>query len=154
MLKQELDWSSTTLDDVSHVEIPSFSDQRGLLSLLDNNNLQLGFTIDRCFFLSDVAHGQSRASHANVLTQALVSIGGPLEVELYDGFSSRTYRLAPLRDCLIVPPGIWNRISGFGPDSVCVVLASGGYNPDEQIADGEELARRKTDARRRAGVTS
>jgi hypothetical protein len=140
-------WQFARISGISLRRLERFSDRRGLLSLIDNSAAQLGHSIDRCFFISDVPQGESRAGHANTASsEVLIAAGGSLTVEVDDGFETRIFRLSPLDEALIVPPGIWLRLSDFEPGALCAVLASGSFSENSRLADRSEFSRIKQEA--------
>lgn len=137
-------WLSSRLEDVREVPLRNFQDGRGTLSLLGDICDETGVRADRCFFLADVAPGQSRGDHANTRTdEAIVVACGQVEIVADDGFDSRSFRLGALTSSLTVPRGIWVSLRNFSPGAVCVVLASGTYAENHHITDYDKFVEAK-----------
>jgi hypothetical protein len=57
-----------------------------------------------------------------------------------DGVTSE-YVLEQTGAAVLVPPLVWRYLSGFSPGAVCLVMASGPYDPDEYIHHRQEFER-------------
>lgn len=97
------------------------------------------FAIRRVFYTYDIPGGEARGGHAHKeCHQLIVAASGAFEVVLDDGREQRTVMLnRPFRG-LHVPPGIWASQREFSSGSICLVLASHDYDPDDYIRDYEE----------------
>ena len=71
--------------------------------------------------------------------QFLVAASGAFEVVLDDGMNKRTVTLNRPYYGLHIPPGIWAAEQGFSSGSVCLALASDGYDADDYIRDYDEF---------------
>ena len=65
-----------TINDVKLVELPKFTDPRGNLSFVEQNN-HIPFEIMRTYWIYDVPGGESRGGHAYLTTdEFIVAISG------------------------------------------------------------------------------
>lgn len=94
------------------------------------------FSIKRAFWIFKVAKGAHRAMHAHrSQSQLLVAVNGSFSVMADNGTRSSEFRLDSPVAGLLIPMGMWIDIHDFSDDAVCLVLASGDYDPDEYIRD-------------------
>jgi len=130
-----------TVDDCRLVNLPKIADPRGNLSFVEGGN-HVPFEIRRAFWLYDVPGGESRAGHANKeLEQLIVAVSGSFDVQLDDGRSKKTVTLRRSYRGLYVPGMIWRDIYNFSSGSVCLVLCSGLYDPDDYFRDHGEFVK-------------
>lgn len=127
-----------TVYDCSFIELPKNSFPEGNLTYI-YNNVHLPFEVKRVFYSYDIPGGESRGAHAHKeCHQFLVAASGAFEVALDDGINKRTVLLNRPFYGLHVPPGIWASEQGFSSGSICLVLASHGYEKDDYIRDYDE----------------
>jgi hypothetical protein len=62
---------------------------------------------------------------------------------LDDGKVKRTFLLNRPYQGLLVVPGIWRTLDDFSSGSVCLVLASEKYDPEDYIRNYEEFLKYK-----------
>ncbi len=95
------------------LEFPRITDPRGNLSFPDNAR-HLPFDIKRVFYSYDVPAGARRAAHAVIkCQQCLIATAGSPDV----------------------PAGVWRELLNFSANSVCLVMASEFYDPDDYFED-------------------
>jgi hypothetical protein len=121
------------------LDLPRMTDGRGSLSVVEAG-LHIPFELQRVFYLYGVPGGQRRAGHAlRVCHQFIIAIAGSFDVVVDDGKEKQRFRL-DRPDCgLHVPPMIWREIEGFSEDSVCLVLASEHYDPEDYLDEYSEF---------------
>ena len=125
--------------DNSIISLPTFFDVRGNLSIVEQFK-QVPFEIRRVYWIYDVPGGSERGGHAHKeCHQFIVAVSGSFEVVLDDGTNKRTVALNRPFWGLHVPPGIWSSEQGFSSGSICLVLASHGYDENEYIRDYDEF---------------
>ncbi len=73
------------------------------------------------------------------MSQLIVAASGSFTVTLDDGEVKRSFILKRPYQGLYVVPGIWRTLDDFSSGSVCMVLASKGYDKDDYIRDYEEF---------------
>lgn len=111
------------------------SDRKGNISVVENNK-DIPFEVRRTYYLYDVPGGESRGAHAHrELSQLIVAASGSFTVTLDDGNVKRTFLLNRPYQGLYVVPGIWRTLDDFSSGSVCLVLASHGYDENDYIRD-------------------
>ena len=110
-------------------------EQEGNLTFV-YNDVHVPFDVKRVFYSYDIPGGESRGAHAHKhCHQFLIAASGSFEVVLDDGVNRRTVLLNRPFWGLHVPPGIWASEQGFSSGSICLVLASHGYDESDYIRD-------------------
>jgi len=111
------------------------SDRKGNLTVVENMKT-VPFDVRRAYYLYDVPGGESRGGHAHrELSQLIVAASGSFSVTLDDGNVKRTFLLNRPYQGLYIVPGIWRTLDDFSSGSVCLVLASHGYDEKDYIRD-------------------
>jgi dTDP-4-dehydrorhamnose 3,5-epimerase-like enzyme len=139
----------TTLDNCVLVSLPKIDTGKGYISVVENGKADLPFDVRRIFYLYDIPAGKSRGAHAHkTCHQFIVAASGAFEVLLDDagGDGAGGEKLIQLNrpyTGLHVPPGIWASEQNFSSGSICLILTSHEYDPDDYIRDYEEFKRWK-----------
>ena len=108
------------------------------------NGITVPFDIKRVYYLYDVPGGVERGGHAHKeLKQLIVALSGSFTVTLDDGKEKRSFFLNRPNKVLFVAPGNWRVLEDFSSGSVCMVLASDKYDPEDYIRDYEEFVQYK-----------
>lgn len=130
----------TSVFDCSVIELDRHHSQRkGDISVVENN-ITVPFDTKRVYYLYDVPGGVDRGGHAHKeLKQLIVAASGCFTVELDDGSVKRSVTLNRPYQGLYVVPGIWRVLKDFSSGSVCLVLASEKYDPQDYIRDYDEF---------------
>jgi dTDP-4-dehydrorhamnose 3,5-epimerase-like enzyme len=124
--------------DCSLCELNKMHDKEGNLTFI-YENVHLPFPINRVFYSYDIPGGEDRGAHAHKKChQFLIAASGSFEVALDDGINKRTVLLNRPFWGLHVPPGIWASEQGFSSGSICLVLASHGYDADDYIRNYDD----------------
>lgn len=124
--------------DCSLCELNKMHDTEGNLTYM-YENVHVPFPINRVFYSYDIPGGEDRGAHAHKeCHQFLIAASGSFEVVLDDGINKRTVLLNRPFWGLHVPPGIWASEQGFSSGSICLVLASEGYDEEDYIRDYKE----------------
>ena len=124
--------------DCSLCELNKMHDDEGNLTFM-YENVHVPFNINRVFYSYDIPGGEDRGAHAHKKChQFLIAASGSFEVVLDDGINKRTVLLNRPFWGLHVPPGIWASEQGFSSGSICLVLASEGYDAEDYIRDYDE----------------
>ena len=119
--------------DCSLCELNKMHDVEGNLTYM-YQNVHVPFPINRVFYSYDIPGGEDRGAHAHKhCHQFLIAASGSFEVALDDGTNKRTVTLNRPFWGLHVPPGIWASEQGFSSGSICLVLASHGYDEEDYI---------------------
>ena len=136
----------TSVYDCSIIELDRHHSQRkGDISVVENN-ITVPFDTKRVYYLYDVPGGVERGGHAHKeLKQLIVAASGCFSVELDDGKVKRSVTLNRPYQGLYVVPGIWRVLKDFSSGSVCLVLASEKYDPEDYIRDYDEFLKYKSE---------
>lgn len=130
----------TTVYDCNVIELPKHhSDRKGNISVVENFDT-VPFDVKRIYYLYDIPGGEERGAHAHkALYQLIVAASGSFTVTLDDGNVKRTVLLNRPYQGLMVVPGIWRTLDDFSSGSVCMVLASEGYDANDYIRTYEDF---------------
>ena len=124
--------------DCSLCELNKIHDPEGNLTYM-YENVHVPFPINRVFYSYDIPGGESRGAHAHRRChQFLIAASGSFEGVLDDGINKRTVLLNRPFWGLHVPPGVWAAEQGFSSGSICLVLASHGYEEDDYIRNYDD----------------
>jgi len=111
------------------LELPTFSDPRGVLTVLDG---ALPFPIVRTYWIYG-ADDQVRGGHRHHKTrQALIAIVGTITIYMNDGVVSESIVLNAPNRCLLIEPKDWHTMT-FSPNSVLLVISSHHYDRSDYI---------------------
>lgn len=126
--------------DCSVIELDQHhSERKGNLTVIENGETS-PFDVKRVYYLYDVPGGASRGSHAHKkLQQIIVAVSGSFRVTLDDGKNKRTFFLNRPYQGLYVKNGMWRTLDDFSSGSVCMVLASEGYQQEDYIRSYDEF---------------
>ena len=109
------------------IHLPVCTDRRGSLSFAESSSIP--FCIERVFWIYDVPQGGERGAHShNECAEVVIPVQGEFDMTVDDGSTCRTIHLNSPHTGILIPAGIWCRLSNFAPGTVCVVLASHPYN--------------------------
>lgn len=130
---------AVTVFDCPILLLPTIKFRAGNISPIENQK-HLPFDVKRVFYLYDIPGGESRGAHAHKeCYQFLIAASGSFEVLLDDGVAKRQVFLNRPYQGLLIHPGIWASELNFSSGSVCLVLASHSYNPDDYIRNYDEF---------------
>ncbi|WCJ59695.1 FdtA/QdtA family cupin domain-containing protein [Fontisphaera persica] len=120
------------------IELPKIADPRGNLTFIEGQR-HVPFEIRRVFYLYDVPGGAERGGHAHrELEQLIIAMSGSFDVILDDGRENKRFHLNRSYYGLYLCPMIWGELDNFSSGSVCLVLASNYYDPDDYYRDYQE----------------
>ncbi len=127
---------SYTVKDCVLKDIPSFSDERGTISVMDK---ELPFEVKRVFWLHHINDGKDRGAHALLNSaEIIIAIHGSFVVDLDDTEQQVSIVLDNPGKGLVIKPGIWFRTHSYKEDGVSLILASEEYDRDKYTYDYEE----------------
>lgn len=130
---------SYTVKDCILVDIPTFTDERGAISVMDK---ELPFEVKRVFWLHHIAEGKDRGAHALLdSSEIMVAIHGSFVVDLDDTENKVSVLLDDPGKGLMIRPGIWFRTHSYKEDGVSLILASEEYARDKYTYDYKEYKR-------------
>lgn len=131
--------TSFTVQDCNIIDIPTFTDERGVISVMDK---ELPFQVRRVFWLHHIADGKVRGEHALLdSTEIIVAVHGSFVVDLDDTVSKTSVLLDSPDKGLVIRPGIWFRTHSYKNDGVSLILAEEEYARDKYTYDYEEFKR-------------
>ena len=117
-----------SIDDVKLIELPKFTDPRGNLSFVEQNN-HIPFTIQRTYWIYDVPGGESRGGHAFKETnEFIIAISGCFDVTVDDGAHKKTFTLNRSYYGLFIPKGLWRIMDNFSTNSFALEFADTKYD--------------------------
>jgi hypothetical protein len=129
--------------DCSIIEIDKHHHEKGNISVVENGHA-IPFNVKRVFYLYDIPGGEERGAHAHKeCHQFLIAASGAFDVMLDDGETKRTVTLNRPYIGLHIPPGIWGWEMAFSSGSICLVLASHGYDAEDYIRKYDEFLKFK-----------
>lgn len=135
--------TGTTATGARIYEIPSFSDIRGDLSVLELEKL-LPFPVKRLFYTYGVDSAEVRGEHAHKkCEQFLIALHGSLHVIVDDASIREEYVLDTPKRGLHLPAGCWGIQYRHSPDCVLLVLASEKYDATDYIRDYDAFLKYK-----------
>ena len=121
--------------DCKSINLPKIADPRGNLTFIEGMR-HIPFDVKRVFYLYDVPGGADRGGHAlKSCHQFLIAISGSFDVILRDGREEKRIHLNRSYYGLLIPPMIWREMDNFSSGSVCLVLASQGYDEGDYYRD-------------------
>lgn len=129
-----------SVSDCGIIELDRHHSQRkGDISVVENGK-EVPFAVKRIYYLYDVPGGADRGGHAHKeLYQLIIAASGSFTVTLDDGTNTKAFTLNRPYQGLLIKPGIWRTLTNFSSGSVCMVLASDLYNPDDYIRDYKDF---------------
>ncbi len=132
-----------TLQDVKLLKLPKILDERGNLSLFENEK-QIPFSIARAYWIYDVPGGETRGGHAyHSLQEVIVALSGSFDVVLNDGNEQKSFTLNRSYTGLYVPKQIWRHMENFSTNSLALIVADQGYSNKEYIRDFDQFRQQK-----------
>lgn len=124
-----------SISKVKLIDLPKFLDPRGNLSFMEEEK-QIPFKINRCYWIYDVPGGESRGGHSYYRNEEIiVALSGSFDVVLNDGIESKVYSLNRSYYGLYVPKGIWRHMENFSTNSLGFIVASTDYDEQDYERD-------------------
>jgi dTDP-4-dehydrorhamnose 3,5-epimerase-like enzyme len=131
--------TSYTVKDCILVDVPTFTDERGAISVLDK---ELPFQVKRVFWLYHIQDGKDRGAHALLdSSEVMVAVHGSFIVDLDDTVTKTSVLLDDPSKGLMIKPGVWFRTHSYKEDGVSLILAEEVYARDKYTYDYEEFKR-------------
>ena len=130
---------SYSVKDCILVDVPTFTDERGAISVMDK---ELPFQVKRVFWLHHIKDGKDRGAHALLdSSEIMVAVHGSFIVDLDDTLNKTSVLLDDPSKGLMIRPGIWFRTHSYKEDGVSLILAEEEYARDKYTYDYEEYKR-------------
>lgn len=127
---------SYSVKDCCLIDIPTFTDERGAISVMDK---ELPFLVKRVFWLHHIKDGKDRGAHALLdSSEIMVAVHGSFIVDLDDTENKTSILLDDPSKGLMIRSGIWFRTHSYKEDGVSLILAEEEYNRDKYTYDYEE----------------
>ena len=124
-----------TIQDCNLIDITTFTDERGSLSVLEN---AYPFAPKRIFWMHHIGPDKERGAHAMVDgLEVLVAVHGSFVVDLDDGESKMSVLLNDPTKGLLLRPGIWSRTHSYKDECVALILASEEYDRGRYVYEYE-----------------
>jgi hypothetical protein len=118
------------------IDLPRLNDDRGSLTFVEPPRVP--FEIARIYYLYETPAGAARGAHGHrQLEQLMIAVSGSVDVELDDGVHRKTFRLSRPDQGLYVTSMMWRNLTNFGPNTVCLVLASHRFDESDYFRDYE-----------------
>ena len=128
--------NSFKVKDCHLVKIPTFTDERGSISVMDR---ELPFEIKRVFWLHHIKENQSRGGHALLDgTELMCCMHGSFILELFDGIDTLKIEMKSPDVGVLIRPGIWFSTHSYKDEGVSLILANEEYKRDRYTYDFEE----------------
>ena len=129
--------TSYTIHDCTLINIASFTDERGTISVIDK---ELPFQVKRVFWLHHIQEGKDRGAHALLEgMEIMIAVHGSFVVDLDDGTEYTSILLNDPGKGLIIKPGVWFRTHSYKEDGVSLILADEVYFRDRYMSDYKEF---------------
>ena len=130
----------STVADIAVVRLRQHKREDGSLTVIPDVGPEgLGITVRRVFTVTDVPAGAVRGNHAHRdCTQVVVCLRGRVSIRIDDGRDEMTVELTGSNQALSIPPGLWNRLTFDGPDTVIAVFCDEPYTEEDYLRDRAE----------------
>ncbi len=130
----------TTIASLATIRFQQHDGKEGSLTVIpDDGPNGLGIVIRRVFTITNVPAGGIRGNHAHRdCTQVVVCLRGRVSIEVDDARSSIMVMLENAGEGLSIPPGLWNKLTLEGPDTVLAVFCDQPYTETDYLRDREE----------------
>lgn len=128
-----------TVKDCVVMGIPTFCDERGILSVLDKD---IPFNVKRVFWLHHIKEGKGRGGHALLdSSEIIIAVHGSFVVDLDDGKNKKSVLLNTPEKGLILRPGVWFCTHSYNNSGVSLIIAEEEYSRDKYTYDYSEFRR-------------
>lgn len=118
------------------INLKSFSDPRGELSVISSLKDFFNVNINRLYILHNSKPNVERGGHAHPnLWQLLICATGRVTIEVKTPYEKFECELEDCNKALIIPPGYWRSLKNFTAETVIFVLADKEYEETVYIKD-------------------
>ena len=124
------------LDEVRWIEFPSFHDDRGCLTSIEEQT-DIPISLKRIFYMHKIT--TDRGGHAHKDTdQVVIAISGEFKIKLFDGLKWEEYEMNNATKGLYIPRMVFVELESFTQDAVCLVLANTHYDMKMSLRTRQE----------------
>lgn len=121
------------------ISLGRVDEQRGSLCVAEVGR-HIPFEIQRAYWIFDVPIEGKRADHAHrEQSEVLIPVRGAFTVHCDDGGVPTAYTLDSPDEALLLPPMVFHHLDDFAAGSLCLVFASGPYDPGEYMTNYDEF---------------
>lgn len=128
ILEKPNERSPTSFNMAEIITIPTFSDERGDLSVLQDI---LPYPIQRVFYIKGKTGKERGGKVHRQAYQCMISLYGSCNVEIVNKKERVIYNLNSSNKGLIVEPGDWHLMHDFSEDNILLVISTEKFNPEE-----------------------
>ncbi len=115
------------------INLKNIEDSRGSLTVLDNLEDVLPFSVKRIFYIQQ-AENSVRGGHRHFYTEhAIVCLVGSCKVTVHDGEREQEFILDRPSRCLVIDKSDWHTMHHFSPNAILLALASTVYDASDYI---------------------
>jgi len=112
-----------------YINLPTFNDSRGSLTVVEN---LLPFDIKRFYYIYDISSKRGGHRHKKTI-QALICLGGSCTIYVNNGELENEYFLDDPSRCLILKPEDWHTMYDFSQGASLLVFSSEFYDVDDYV---------------------
>ena len=120
------------------IELNTFVDQRGNLSVIDDVQSTLPFKIKRVFYIYNIDDSQRGGHRHHKTLQAAICINGSCTVSCDNGKEKKVFKLDSANKCLIINSEDWHTMENFLNGSILLVFASEKFDYKDYIFEPYE----------------
>lgn len=137
VLKRELP------DGAAIIKVHNVLDDRGNLAFMQGSD-DIPFDIKRVFWIYNIPEGKTRGCHSHrTCDEIVIPISGSFIMELDNGKTKSRILMNRPDEGILVPAGMWCKLSDFTQGTICLCVASQEYLPEGYIHDYEEYKKEK-----------
>ncbi len=125
------------------IVLPTANDSRGELCFMEGET-HIPFKIARVFYIYNVNEGASRGDHSHsTCAEVVFAVHGAFTMIVDDGTCRVAIRMNRPNMGILIPAGVWCKLTDFAPGTVCSVLASEKYDSKGYTYSYEEYIESK-----------
>ena len=119
--------------------LPEFVDERGGLCSVTGHE-SVPFAIERAYWITDAPVAAYRGGHAHrSVSEMIVAVAGRFRVQWEGAHGQGEVILGAPNEAVVLAPLVWRHLDAFSPGAVCLVLASGPFDPAEYVDERDEF---------------
>ena len=118
-----------TTTNYTLITLPTHTDCRGTLTVVQNTDQLLPFPIHRVFWITNIPNNQTRGGHLHLSQwEALFPLSGSFDITINNGTRQTLIHLDQPHKGIIIPPGLWSQLSNLTPGTVILALCDADYD--------------------------